>query len=156
MSLILNLIWLVFGGLVMALGWLLATVLAFLSIVGIPWGRACWTITKFTLWPFGKEAISRRELSGEEDLGTGALGTVGNIVWLLLAGIWLAIGHVAVAIPTALTIIGIPLAWQHLKLAAISLWPVGQTVVDKEVAAAARQRNAMRQVENARLETRGP
>ncbi len=147
MSLILNLIWLIFGGLVMGLGWLLATVIAFVSIVGIPWGRACWTITKFTFWPFGKEAMSRRELYGEGDVGTSALGVVGNVIWFLLFGVWLAIGHVMAAIATALTIIGIPLAWQHVKLAAISLWPIGQTVVDKDVAAAARLRNAGRAVE---------
>ena len=97
-------------------------------------------------FPFGKEAISRKELTHEEDLGTGTLGLLGNIVWFVLAGVWLAIGHVVSAVACFVTIIGIPFAIQHLKLAGIALAPVGKTIVSKEVAAAAREANARAQV----------
>ncbi len=81
-----NFLWFILGGVFMGLGWWLAGALAFVSIVGIPWGRACFVIGNFTFFPFGKEAIDREDLSGEKDLGTGGLGVVGNIVWFLLAG----------------------------------------------------------------------
>ena len=130
----------------MGLGWWLAGLIAFISIVGIPWGRACFVIGNFTFFPFGREAISRKELTHEEDLGTGTLGLLGNIVWFVLAGVWLAIGHVVSAVACFVTIIGIPFAIQHLKLAGIALAPVGKTIVSKEVAAAAREANARAQV----------
>ena len=72
---------------------------------------------------------ARDRLTGREDLGTGALGTLGNVIWFVLAGWWLAIGHISAAIAYAITIIGIPFAWQHVKLAIASLFPVGKTVV---------------------------
>jgi uncharacterized membrane protein YccF (DUF307 family) len=146
LALVLNVLWLVFGGLPMAAAWLLATLLMFVSIVGIPWGRACFNIFLFTLWPFGREAIDREDLTGRHDLGTGLLGGVGNVIWLLVAGVWLAIGHVLAAIVDALTIIGIPFAIQHLKLAGVSLWPIGKAIVDKDVAVAARRRQAVDRV----------
>ena len=93
MSAIGNLLWFVFGGALMGLGWWLAGLLAFISVIGIPWGRACFVIGQFAFFPFGKEAVSRRELSGVEDVGTGGLGLIGNVVWFLVAGVWLAIGH---------------------------------------------------------------
>ena len=120
--------------------------MSFSSGVGIPWGRACFVIGNFTFFPFGREAISRKELTHEEDLGTGTLGLLGNIVWFVLAGVWLAIGHVVSAVACFVTIIGIPFAIQHLKLAGIALAPVGKTIVSKEVAAAAREANARAQV----------
>ena len=126
----------------MGLGWWLVGLVCFLSIVGIPWGKACLVIGEFTFFPFGKEAISRKELSNEDDIGTGAMGLLGNILWFIFAGIWLAIGHVVSAIACAVTIIGIPFAIQHLKLAGIALAPIGKTIVTKEVAAAAHRRNA--------------
>jgi uncharacterized membrane protein YccF (DUF307 family) len=141
-----NLIWFVFGGFVMGLGWWLAGLLMAVSIVGIPWVRACFVFGNFCFFPFGNEAIDRRELTGKGDLGTGVLGLVGNIIWFVFAGVWLAIGHVISAVLTAITIIGIPFAIQHLKLAGCALAPVGKTVVTKEVAAAARRRNANRHV----------
>lgn len=150
LALIFNILWLILGGLPMAAAWLLATILMFVSIVGIPWGRACFNIFLFTLWPFGREAIDREVLTGKPDLGTGVLGGVGNVLWLLVAGIWLAIGHVVAAIADAITIIGIPFAIQHLKLAGVSLWPIGKTVVDKEVAVEARRRRAAEQVSGLR------
>ena len=142
MSAIGNFLWFILGGVFMGLGWWLAGVLAFVSIIGIPWGRACFVIGNFTFFPFGKEAIDREDLSGERDMGTGSLGVVGNIVWFLLAGWWLAIGHVMSAIACFVTIIGIPFAIQHLKLAGIALAPIGKTIVDKELAEAARSNKA--------------
>ncbi len=137
-----NLLWFLMGGVLMGLGWWLVGLLAFVSIVGIPWGKACFVIGQFAFWPFGKEAVSREDLSGREDIGTGALGLVGNIVWFVLAGVWLAIGHVLSAAACFITIIGIPFGIQHLKLAGIALAPIGKTVVDKELAAAVRGENA--------------
>jgi uncharacterized membrane protein YccF (DUF307 family) len=124
-----NLIWIIFGGLFMALGWLLAGLLMLLTIIGIPWAGSCFTLAQFSLAPFGKTIVLRRDLTGREDIGTGDLGLAGNIVWFLFAGLWLAIGHVFAAVATALTIIGIPFAWQHLKLARVALAPIGKTVV---------------------------
>ena len=137
-----NFLWFILGGVFMGLGWWLAGALAFVSIVGIPWGRACFVIGNFTFFPFGKEAIDREDLSGEKDLGTGGLGVVGNIVWFLLAGWWLAIGHVMSAIACFVTIIGIPFGIQHLKLAGIALAPIGKTIVNKDLAEAARHNKA--------------
>ncbi len=150
MAMILNLVWVVFGGLIMALLWCLAGVLAAITIIGLPWARACFAIAGFSLWPFGREAISRATLTGREDIGTGALGLVGNIVWFVVFGIWLAIGHLTAAVACALTIIGIPFAWQHLKLAGMSLAPIGITVVDKHIAAEARRRRAEGEVDRLR------
>ena len=115
--------------------------LAFLTIVGIPWGRACFVMGNFSFFPFGQEAISRDELTNETDIGTSPLGLIGNIIWFLFAGIWLAIVHIMSAVACFITIIGIPFAIQHLKLAVISLAPIGKTVVDKREAEAARVRN---------------
>ena len=133
-----NFLWFILGGVFMGLGWWLAGLLAFVSIVGIPWGRACFVIGKFTFFPFGKEAIDREDLSGKGDVGTGFLGVLGNVVWFVLAGWWLAIGHVMAAVACFVTIIGIPFGIQHLKLAGIALAPIGKTIVPKDVAAAAR------------------
>ena len=142
MSAIGNFLWFILGGVFMGLGWWLAGLLAFVSIIGIPWGRACFVIGNFTFFPFGKEAIDREDLSGERDMGTGSLGVVGNIVWFLLAGWWLAIGHMMSAIACFVTIIGIPFGIQHLKLAGIALAPIGKTIVDKKLAEAARNNKA--------------
>ncbi|MBV9756439.1 MAG: YccF domain-containing protein [Alphaproteobacteria bacterium] len=128
-ELILNVLWIVFGGLLMALAWAVAGVLMVLTIVGIPWARAAFTIARYALLPFGHEAVPRMWVTGREDLGSGPLGVVGNIVWLVLAGWWLAVGHLAAALAWAVTIIGIPFAWAHVKLAALALWPIGRTIV---------------------------
>jgi uncharacterized membrane protein YccF (DUF307 family) len=148
-----NFLWFVLGGVFMGLGWWLVGLLAFLSIVGIPWGKACFVIGQFTFFPFGKEAVSRKDLSKEGDIGTGVLGTVGNVIWFLLAGVWLAIGHVLSAVACFVTIIGIPFGIQHLKLAAIALAPIGKTIVPKELAAAVRGENAMADLSRIRKET---
>lgn len=142
MRVILNFLWFVLGGVLMGLAWWLVGFIAYITIIGIPWGRACFVIGNFSFFPFGKEAISRRQLTGSDDIGTGTLGIVGNVIWFLFAGVWLAIGHVGCAIANFVTIIGIPFGWQHLKLAGIALAPIGMAVVTKEVAAAARQQHA--------------
>ncbi|MEI8598518.1 YccF domain-containing protein [Vibrio sp. M60_M31a] len=135
-----NIIWFVLGGVFMGLLWWFFGILAFINIIGIPWGRACFVMGNFSFFPFGK-AISRDELTNEMDIGTSPLGVIGNIVWFVFAGIWLAIGHVASAVACFVTIIGIPFALQHLKLAVISLALIGKTVVSKEEAAMARFNN---------------
>jgi uncharacterized membrane protein YccF (DUF307 family) len=135
-----NLIWFVFGGVWMGLGWWLAGLIMAVTIVGLPWARACFVIGNFSFFPFGREAISRKELTGKDDLGTGPLGQIGNIIWLVLFGIWLALGHLISAIAYFITIIGIPFGLQHLKLAELALMPVGKTVVTIEEAEAARRR----------------
>ena len=150
MSAIGNLIWFCLGGVIMGLGWWFAACLAFISIIGIPWGRACFVIGTFSFFPFGQEAIDRKELSQVEDIGTSTAGTIGNIVWFIFAGLWLAIGHVISAVACFITIIGIPFGIQHLKLAGIAIAPIGKTIVSKEVAAEARQRNARVYVDAAR------
>ncbi len=128
LSLLLNILWIVFGGLWMAVGWVIAAVVMAITIVGLPWTRAAFNIASYTLFPFGQKAVSRAQYSGSTDIGSGPLGVVGNIVWLVLAGWWLALGHLITAI-LAVTIVGIPFAWAHLKLARIALWPIGKTIV---------------------------
>jgi len=93
LRLLLNILWIVTGGIWMAAGWLLAAVIMAITIIGLPWARAAFNIALYTLLPFGQQAVSRAEYTGDDDLGTGPLGTLGNIVWLLLAGWWLALGH---------------------------------------------------------------
>lgn len=131
-SLILNLIWLVLGGVFMFLGWMFAGVLMVVSIIGIPWARSAFNIGFYALWPFGRMAVDRERVTGQQDLGTGPMGLLGNIIWFLAAGWWLALGHLGSAIGCAITIIGLPLAWAHLKLAVISLAPIGKTIVDAD------------------------
>lgn len=129
---VLNILWVVLGGFVMALGWWLAALLCAITIVGLPWARSCWVIGKFSLWPFGYEAVNRKQLTGRGDLGTGTLGLIGNVLWFVVAGWWLAIGHLSSALACFVTIIGIPFGIQHLKLALIALAPVGMTVVPSQ------------------------
>jgi uncharacterized membrane protein YccF (DUF307 family) len=83
--------------------------------------------------PFGRKAVSRAEYSGH-DFGTGPFGLLGNIIWLVLAGWWLALAHLLTAILLAVTIVGIPFAWAHLKLAGIALWPIGKEIVPSDAA----------------------
>jgi len=128
-SILLNVLWLLIGGLYMAAAWVLAGVIMAITIVGLPWARAAFNIAVYTLLPFGQKAVRRDVLTGRADLGTGLLGMIGNLIWLVLAGWWLALGHLLTAIVLALTIIGIPFAWAHLKLAGIALWPIGKAIV---------------------------
>ena len=149
-----NVLWFVTGGVFMGLSWWLTGILAFISIVGIPWGKACFVIGQFTFLPFGKEAISRKELHLKDDIGTGGLGFLGNVIWFVFAGFWLAMGHVISAIVNFLTIIGIPFGIQHLKLAIISLAPIGKTIVTADVAEAARKAHAKAEVSRLRKSRR--
>ncbi len=128
-SFALNVLWVVLGGLPMALAWWLAALICAITVVGLPWARSCWVLGWFSLWPFGSEAINRRQLSGRGDLGTGPMGVIGNLIWFLVAGWWLALGHLSSALACFVTIIGIPFGIQHIKLALIALAPVGMTVV---------------------------
>src|SRR5271156_6607825 len=126
LAFILSVLWIVFGGLWMAIGWVIAALIMAITIIGLPWTWAALNIASYTLLPFGRKAVSRAEYSGRPDIGTGPFGLLGNITWLVLAGWWLALGDLITAILLAVTIIGIPFAWAHLKLAGIALWPIGK------------------------------
>ncbi len=141
-----NFLWFILGGVFMGISWWIMGLICFISIIGIPWGKACFVIGQFTFFPFGKEAISRKELYQTEDIGTSGFGVIGNIIWFLLCGLWLAIGHIMSAVFCFFTIIGIPFGIQHLKLAGIALFPIGLTIVDKEVASEVRVQNAREKV----------
>ncbi len=132
LSFILNVVWLVAGGAVAAMGWFIAAIIMIVTIIGIPFARAAFDNGVYTLWPFGVRSIGRDRLYGE-DIGTGLFGVLGNIVWFVFAGWWLALGHVVVAIACAITIIGLPFAWAHLKLAGFALWPIGRSVVRHDI-----------------------
>ncbi|MCT1774654.1 YccF domain-containing protein [Brachybacterium sp. p3-SID957] len=121
-TLVLNLIWLFTAGIPLFLGYLLAGVIACIFIVTIPFGVASFRIAGFVLWPFGREVV----VTGRGN----ALSGVGNVVWFLVAGLWLAIGHVLTAVAQAVTIIGIPLAWANIKLIPVTCFPFGKEVVD--------------------------
>jgi uncharacterized membrane protein YccF (DUF307 family) len=121
MRLILNVIWLIFGGLWLAAGYLVAALVCFLLIVTIPFGFASLRIASYALWPFGRTIVEK------PGARPGAL--VGNVIWVLLFGLWLAIGHLISAVAMAMTIIGIPLALANLKLIPVSLVPLGKEIV---------------------------
>jgi len=121
MRLVLNIIWLLFGGLWLALGYVVAALICFLLIVTIPFGFASLRIASFALWPFGRTIV--------EKPGPRPGATVGNVLWIVLCGLWLAIGHIATAVAMAITIIGIPLALANLKLVPVSLMPLGKEIV---------------------------
>ena len=122
MRLLLNVIWLVFGGLVMAFGYAVVALVMFILIFTIPFGIASARIALFCLWPFGRTIVRR------PDAGAGS--TVGNVIWFLFAGWWLAIGHVLTGILMCLTIIGIPLGLANFKLIPVSLTPFGREIID--------------------------
>jgi uncharacterized membrane protein YccF (DUF307 family) len=127
-SVLLNLLWIICGGLWMAAAWMIAAVVMAITIIGLPWTRAAFNIAAYTLLPFGQRAVSRAAY-GQHDLGTGPLGVLGNVLWLILAGWWLALAHLITAIMLTMTIVGIPFAWAHVKLAGLALWPIGKMVV---------------------------
>ena len=132
MSLLLNLLWIIFGGLWMALAWIVAAILMAITIIGLPWTRAAFNIALYTLLPFGQRAVSRAEYTGREDLGTGPLGVIGNLIWFVIAGWWLTLLHLMTAVLLAVTIIGLPFAWAHIKLAGLALWPIGKMIVPSD------------------------
>jgi uncharacterized membrane protein YccF (DUF307 family) len=121
MRLILNVVWLLFGGLWLALGYLLAAIISFVLIITIPFGFAALRIASYALWPFGRTIV--------EKPGPRPGAVVGNVIWILLFGLWLAIGHLVSAAAMAVTIIGIPLALANLKLIPVSLVPLGKEIV---------------------------
>lgn len=134
LSIVLNVLWILTGGIWMALAWAIAALVMAITIIGLPWTRAAFNIANYTLMPFGRVVLPREVAKGREDLGTGWLGTTGNVIWLVLVGWWLALAHIVTAIGLALTIIVIPFAWAHLKMIPLALWPVGQTIVTTEEA----------------------
>jgi uncharacterized membrane protein YccF (DUF307 family) len=121
MRIIGNLIWLVFGGLWMALGYVVAALIMFVLIITIPFGIQALKLASFALWPFGRTLVKRR--------GAGAVHALGNVIWFVLAGWWIALGHVISAAFSALTIIGIPFAIAHLKLAGTAFRPFGHEIL---------------------------
>jgi uncharacterized membrane protein YccF (DUF307 family) len=122
MRVLLNVIWLVFGGLLLALGYALVAVVMFILIITIQFGIAAARIALFCLWPFGRTLIRR------PDAGAGSF--IGNVIWLVLAGWWLALGHLITGVLMCLTIIGIPLGLANFKLIPVSLTPFGRDIVD--------------------------
>lgn len=122
MKTILNVIWLVFGGFWLALSYFLAGIVCCILVVTIPWGIASFRIAGYALWPFGRTVVDKPG-------GTGIVSTLGNVIWILVAGIWIVISHVATAVAMAVTIIGIPLAIANLKMIPISLMPLGKEIV---------------------------
>jgi uncharacterized membrane protein YccF (DUF307 family) len=130
MNLILNILWFIFGGFAAGLAWLLAGVLLALTIVGLPWSMAAFRIGVFSFMPFGKQVVSRRSMTGREDLGTGPLGFLMNVVWFVLGGWYISLAHLVIGVIQLVLIITIPFGLQHLKLAAIALAPIGKEVIE--------------------------
>lgn len=123
MRLILNVIWLVLSGFWLFLGYMFAALIMFILIVTIPFGIASARIGLYSLWPFGKTIVDR------PTAGVGA--AIGNVLWVVLAGWWLALGHIFSALALAITIIGIPFAWANLKMVPVALLPLGKEIVDQ-------------------------
>lgn len=121
LHILLNIIWLIFAGIPMAIGYMAAGVICCILVITIPWGIGAFRIANFILWPFGRTAIRR------SDAGVGS--TLGNVIWFLVAGIWLAFGHIVSAIALCITIIGIPLGIAEFKLIPITLTPLGRQIV---------------------------
>ena len=128
MRLILNIIWLVLAGFWMAIAYLLAAIVCFILIITIPFGFAALRIAGFALWPFGRTLVRKP--------GAGVASGIGNIIWLILFGWWLALGHLITGIALCITIIGIPLGLANFKLIPVSLLPLGREVVSIDEARA--------------------
>ena len=129
MRVLLNIIWLVFGGLWLAIGYALAGVVMFILIITIPFGIQAFKLAGFALWPFGRTIVKRPT--------AGAPSVVGNVIWLVLAGWWLALMHLTTAVVQAVTIIGIPLAIANVKLVPVALWPFGREIIPTDQVSAA-------------------
>ncbi|PXX66774.1 uncharacterized membrane protein YccF (DUF307 family) [Nocardia tenerifensis] len=123
-QLVLNVLWLVFVGFWMALGYILAGIICCVLIITIPWGIASFRIAAYALWPFGRTTVEKQ--------GAGAGSLIGNIIWVIVAGWWLALGHLLTSIPLFVSIIGIPFGWANLKLIPLSLFPLGRDIVDSD------------------------
>jgi uncharacterized membrane protein YccF (DUF307 family) len=124
MRTLLNLIWLIFAGLWLALGYFFAGVVCCVLIITIPFGIAAFRIGAFALWPFGKTVVRRSD--------AGVMTAIGNVIWFVFAGLWLAIGHVLTGIVLCVTIIGIPLGLANFKLIPVSLMPLGADIVSTD------------------------
>jgi uncharacterized membrane protein YccF (DUF307 family) len=120
--LLLNLIWLIFGGLILALGYAVAALVMLILIITIPFGIAAGRMALFCLWPFGRTLVRRAD--------AGIASTIGNIIWFVLAGWWLALGHLITGVLMCITIIGIPLGLANFKLIPVSITPLGRDIVD--------------------------
>jgi uncharacterized membrane protein YccF (DUF307 family) len=121
MRLLLNIIWLVLCGFWMAVGYAVAGIICFIFIITIPFGIASFRIANYALWPFGRTLVDRRD--------AGVASVIGNIIWLVFAGWWLAIGHIVTGFLLCVTIIGIPLGLANFKLIPVSLFPLGRQIV---------------------------
>lgn len=149
MRVLLNIIWLVLSGLWLAIGYALAGVLMCILILTIPFGFQAFKLAGYSLWPFGRTVVKR------EDAGPASV--LGNILWLLLAGWWLALLHLVSAVLLAITIIGLPLALANLKLVPAALWPFGREIVKAdEVTDALTAHRAQQAEERARAELERP
>ena len=126
MRLIGNILWFVLAGLWLAIGYLFAALVMFILVITIPFALQALKLALFALWPFGRTAVKRPD--------AGAPSLIGNVLWLVLAGWWLALGHIITGIVLCLTIIGIPLGLGNFKLIPISLWPFGREIVPIEEA----------------------
>ena len=124
MRLLLNIFWLIFGGLIIALLYAVAGIICFILIITIPFGIASWRIANYVLWPFGR-TIDRQPHAGVASL-------IGNIIWIILFGWWLAIGHLVFGIAMCVTIIGIPLGLASFKIIPITLVPLGVRIVPSD------------------------
>jgi len=121
MKLLGNIIWLLFGGLVVAIEYFISSILLMITIIGIPFGLQTLKLASLALWPFGRNAVHTHNSSG-------CLSTFMNILWLFCGGIWIALTHLIFGFILAITIIGIPFALQHFKLAAVGLTPFGREI----------------------------
>lgn len=121
MRTVLNIIWLLLSGIWLALGYAVAGIVMFVLIITIPFGIASFRLAFYVLWPFGRTVISRP--------GAGAVSLIGNVLWFLLVGLWMALAHVALGIALCLTVIGIPLGLGNFKLALVALAPLGKEIV---------------------------
>ena len=143
MSFALNLLWFVLGGAIAACLWFLAGLLLCVTVIGIPFGIAAFKIASFTAFPFGRELVDVRLLGERRPLGSG----IANVLWVLLAGLWLAIIHAVLGLLAFVTIIGIPWAVAHFNLAKASFAPLGKRAVASHVAKRARERAADRELD---------
>ncbi|MDQ2782124.1 MAG: YccF domain-containing protein [Actinomycetota bacterium] len=121
MKLLLNVIWVVFGGWLLALSYVFAGVIACILIVTVPFGVAAFRMASFALWPFGRTIV--------EKPNAGVMSTIGNVLWILLFGWWLALEHLVTGIAQCITIVGIPLGLANFKLVPVSLVPIGKDIV---------------------------
>ena len=121
---LLNLIWLIFAGFWLALGYIFFGIIACILVVTLPAGVACFRIANYVLWPFGREVVPAP--------GAGAMSGISNVIWFLVAGVWLAIGHITTALAQAITIIGIPLAIANIKMIPVTCFPFGKQIVSSD------------------------